>query len=39
VLGKQESKQIIKLPMRVMPDDETLGSIGELVGVDNVKLH
>jgi DNA polymerase-3 subunit alpha len=39
VLGMQENKQIIKLPMRVMSDDETLGSIGELVGADNVKLH
>lgn len=39
VLGKNENKQIIKLPMRVIPDAETLGFIGELVGAENVKLH
>lgn len=39
VLGANDNKQIIKLPMRVTPDDETLVTIGELVGSDNVKLH
>lgn len=39
VLGVNENKQIIKLPMRVIPDEETLVSIGSLVGIDNVKLH
>lgn len=39
VLGANDSKQIIKLPMRVIPDEETLASIGGLVGTDNVKLH
>lgn len=39
VLGGEDNKQIIKLPMRVDPVDETLLSIGELVGANNVKLH
>jgi len=39
VLGPNESKQIIKLPMRASEDQETLFSIGQLVGAANVKLH
>lgn len=39
VLGANDNKQIIKLPMRVTPDNETIVTIGELVGADNVKLH
>ena len=39
VLGQSENKQIIKLPMRVTPDEDTLLTIGKLVGADNVKLH
>lgn len=39
VLGADDNKQIIKLPMRVTPDDETIVTIGQLVGSDNVKLH
>lgn len=39
VLGANDNKQIIKLPMRVIPDEETLRSLGQLVGNDNVKLH
>ncbi len=39
VLGPDKNKQIIKLPMRVIPDDETIGSLGQLVGISNVKLH
>ncbi len=39
VLGSNENKQIIKLPMRVNPDEETLRTISNLVGSDNVKLH
>ena len=39
VLGNNDNKQIIKLPMRVIPDDETVTSISALVGADNVKLH
>nr|MBA3758521.1 hypothetical protein [Candidatus Saccharibacteria bacterium] len=39
VLGANENKQIIKLPMRVIPDAETIDTIGLLVGANNVKLH
>lgn len=39
VLGQQDNKQIIKLPMRVKSDQATIVSIGELVGTENVKLH
>jgi DNA polymerase-3 subunit alpha len=39
VLGASDNKQVIKLPMRVIPDEDTMLSIGQLVGVDNVKLH
>lgn len=39
VLGAHNNKQIIKLPMRIVSDDETLQLLGQLVGGDNVKLH
>src|SRR5690606_8048427 len=39
VLGAKEDKQIIKLPMRVDPAEDTLLSIRQLVGAENVKLH
>lgn len=39
VLGGNDNKQVIKLPMRVNSDADTLLSLGELVGADNVKLH
>ena len=39
VLGPDDSKQIIKLPMKVESNEETLDTISALVGADNVKLH
>ncbi len=39
VLGANDNKQIIKLPMRVNTQDDSLSSFGALVGAENVKLH
>jgi DNA polymerase III subunit alpha len=39
VLGAQDQKQIIKLPMRFKPTESSLGMLGELVGKENVRLH
>jgi DNA polymerase-3 subunit alpha len=39
VLGPQEKKQIIRLPMRVSAHEQSLASLGELVGTHNIKLH
>jgi len=38
VVGPEESKQIIKLPMRVNSEKVILEKFGDLVGKDNVKL-
>lgn len=39
VMGAQESRQIIKLPMRVDTNEKCIESFEALVGKDNVKLH
>jgi DNA polymerase-3 subunit alpha len=39
VLGAEDSKQIIKLPMRLNAHEDSLSQLGILVGTDNVKLH
>lgn len=39
VLGADQNKQIIKLPMRVNDDQPSLGRLQELVGAENVKLQ
>lgn len=39
VVGPEETKQVIRLPMRVTADEQSLGLLGQLVGQENVKLH
>jgi DNA polymerase-3 subunit alpha len=39
VVGPDNTKQIIRLPMRISSNDESLSRLNELVGADNVKLH
>lgn len=39
VIGPSETKQIIRLPMRVTANKQSLGLFSELVGQENVKLH
>lgn len=39
VVGAHDARQIIKLPMRVAANDESIGSFSELIGKENVKLH
>jgi DNA polymerase-3 subunit alpha len=38
VLGPNESKQAVKLPVRFAPEQEAMSSLGELIGPDNVKI-
>jgi DNA polymerase-3 subunit alpha len=38
VLGQQDQKQIIRLPMRMKPSETALSKLHELVGKQNVKL-
>jgi DNA polymerase III subunit alpha len=39
VIGPEATKQVIRLPMRVQPDESILASFGSLVGADNVKVQ
>jgi DNA polymerase III subunit alpha len=39
VLGPAESKQIIKLPMRMSPEEAALAKLRELAGATNIKLQ
>ncbi len=39
VVGGVDTKQIIRLPIRVETNDQSLGSLGKLVGAENIKLH
>lgn len=39
VLGEAASKQIVKLPMNIQPDDEAMAELSKIAGADNVKLH
>jgi DNA polymerase III subunit alpha len=39
VVGPPETKQIIRLPMRVSANEETMSTFSSLVGSDNVALH
>ncbi len=39
VVGSQEAKQIIRLPMRVRADEDSLSTFSALVGQENVKLN
>ncbi len=39
VVGPDTGKQIIRLPMRVTPNEDCLGDFGELVGSRNIKLQ
>lgn len=39
VVGPTETKQIIRLPMRVVANEQSMSLFGELVGHENVKLH
>ena len=39
VLGAQESKQIIKLPMRINPEEAALAQLRDLAGATNIKLQ
>jgi DNA polymerase III alpha subunit len=39
VVGPSATKQVIRLPMRVSSEKESLEKFGKLVGVDNVKFH
>jgi DNA polymerase III subunit alpha len=39
VLGPSEKKQIIRLPMRIATHEQSLSSLGNLVGSENIKLH
>ncbi len=39
VVGPHETKQIIRLPMRVKADETSISTFGALVGQENVKLH
>jgi DNA polymerase-3 subunit alpha len=39
VLGEPESKQVIKLPMRIAADDKALEGLRQLAGESNIKLQ
>ncbi len=39
VVGAADTKQVIRLPMRVNANTKSLGLFSELVGQENVKLH
>lgn len=39
VVGATETKQIIRLPLRIETNEQSLVSLGELVGAENIKLH
>lgn len=39
VLGGPDDKQVIKLPMKINYDEDSLLKLTELVGAENVKLH
>ena len=39
VLGQTDSKQIIKLPVKIEASDQNIFKLQELVGSDNIKLH
>lgn len=39
VLGPDDKKQIIRLPMRVSTSDESIELLSDLVGATNLKLH
>ncbi len=38
VLGPDEGKQVVKLPVKFSPENEAMDNIIELIGADNVKL-
>lgn len=39
VFGSSDNKQIIKLPMRVNPNENSINRLSDLVGSENIKLH
>ena len=39
VLGKNDEKQIIKLPMKINPNNSSILKLTNIVGLDNIKLH
>jgi len=39
VLGESDQKQIIKLPMRLSANEDSLAELAAVVGADNIKLH
>lgn len=39
VVGSDDKRQAIKLPMRVAPNEQSLKELGAVVGQENVKLH
>ncbi len=39
VLGADDEKQVIKLPMKINYDEKSKSKLTELVGADNIRLH